>query len=225
MELQTPPKGTIKLLKRVYINKSPWIQLERIYYKELDSNDTNRPDVDGLFFELFTFLEPFVPVQCDDNGAPINLQKNVRYWDVFSRRQVNQPSHPNSATTLAFCYKLVDNKYSFFLSVVEQFRPSVNVHTLEFPSGICDPGEDTTTCGLRELKEETGYTGVLLRKSPNLPTSVLGNDNTCLITVLVDLDLDVNLNPVQSLEPTETITAHVFPLCNLLEVCCSLQLP
>ncbi|UKJ89930.1 nucleoside diphosphate hydrolase [Theileria orientalis] len=209
MELQSPPKGNIKLLKRVHINKSPWIQLERIYYKEVDPNDTNKPDSE----------EPFVPVPCDDNGAPINLQKNVRYWDVFSRRQVNHRSLPNSATTLAFCYKLVDNKYAFFLSVVEQFRPSVNVHTLEFPSGICDPGEDTTACGLRELKEETGYTGVLVRRSPSLPTSVLGNDNTCLITAMVDLDLDVNLNPVQNLEPTETITAHLFPLSNLLEVC------
>ena len=33
--------------------------------------------------------------------------------------------------------------------------------TIEFPAGLMDAGETCEECALRELKEETGYTGVI----------------------------------------------------------------
>ena len=43
------------------------------------------------------------------------------------------------------------------LLLVRQFRPAVDMVTLELPGGIVDPGEEPLASGLRELEEETGF--------------------------------------------------------------------
>jgi ADP-ribose pyrophosphatase len=46
------------------------------------------------------------------------------------------------------------------LVLVRQFRYGIDEFSLEIPGGVIDPGEDPVAAGLRELREETGYTGV-----------------------------------------------------------------
>ena len=41
-----------------------------------------------------------------------------------------------------------------------QFRPPIEKLSIELPAGLIDPGESAGEAALRELKEETGYTGV-----------------------------------------------------------------
>ena len=43
--------------------------------------------------------------------------------------------------------------------LVEQYRFGVSKLTLEIPGGLIDNGEDSKTAAMRELEEETGYTG------------------------------------------------------------------
>src|SRR6185369_7256702 len=46
------------------------------------------------------------------------------------------------------------------LVMVRQFRYGINEFSLEIPGGVMEAGEDPVTAGLRELREETGYTGL-----------------------------------------------------------------
>ena len=43
--------------------------------------------------------------------------------------------------------------------LVRQFRFGVDEFSLEIPGGVMEPGEDPVAAGLRELREETGFTG------------------------------------------------------------------
>jgi ADP-ribose pyrophosphatase len=43
--------------------------------------------------------------------------------------------------------------------LVRQFRYGIDGFSLEIPGGVMEPGEDPVAAGLRELREETGFTG------------------------------------------------------------------
>lgn len=43
--------------------------------------------------------------------------------------------------------------------LVRQFRFGIDALSLEIPGGVMESGEDPVTAGVRELREETGYTG------------------------------------------------------------------
>jgi ADP-ribose pyrophosphatase len=45
------------------------------------------------------------------------------------------------------------------LVLVRQFRYGINEFSLEIPGGVMEAGEDPVTAGLRELREETGFSG------------------------------------------------------------------
>jgi ADP-ribose pyrophosphatase len=44
------------------------------------------------------------------------------------------------------------------IPIVRQYRPAIERHTLEFPAGLIDAGEEPATAAARELAEETGLT-------------------------------------------------------------------
>jgi 8-oxo-dGTP pyrophosphatase MutT (NUDIX family) len=51
--------------------------------------------------------------------------------------------------------------------LVSQYRPPTGRETFEFPAGLIDKGETPEQAALRELKEETGYTGNTAISAPS----------------------------------------------------------
>jgi len=49
------------------------------------------------------------------------------------------------------------------LVLVRQFRYGIDGFSLEIPGGVMEPGEDPVSAGVRELREETGFTGTSAR--------------------------------------------------------------
>ncbi len=90
--------------------------------------------------------------------------------------------------------------------VIKQFRPPIDAYILEFPAGLIDAEETPEETALRELKEETGYTGKIQQMSPCLPTSPGALSEACYLALLeIDETLEINQQPQPANEPGEFI--------------------
>ena len=75
------------------------------------------------------------------------------------------------------------------LIVIRQFRPPTGRLVYEFPAGLINPDEDPVEAAIRELKEETGYTGTVDYCSPKVFTSPgLSSEFVHLVRMTVDLE-------------------------------------
>jgi 8-oxo-dGTP pyrophosphatase MutT (NUDIX family) len=94
------------------------------------------------------------------------------------------------------------------LVLVNQFRFGTNDFSLEIPGGVLERGEDPVAGGLRELREETGYSGgnarVLGRVHPNPAIQ-----NNTLHIVLVE---NVTLAAATQWDHDEEIAVSVLPV-------------
>lgn len=92
--------------------------------------------------------------------------------------------------------------------LVRQFRFGVEDFSLEFPGGIVDPGEDPMTAAVRELQEETGYTGGdAVSLGSVYPNPAILN-NTCFFFKVEGVEKTHEL----SLDQNEDIEVIVAPL-------------
>lgn len=65
------------------------------------------------------------------------------------------------------------------LVLVRQFRFGVDAFSLEIPGGMMEPGEDPVAAGLRELREETGFTGQRARLLGSVQPNPAIQSNRC----------------------------------------------
>jgi len=65
------------------------------------------------------------------------------------------------------------------LVLVRQFRFGVDAFSLEIPGGVMEAGEDPVAAGLRELREETGFTGVGARLLGSVHPNPAIQSNRC----------------------------------------------
>lgn len=104
--------------------------------------------------------------------------------------------------------------------IISQFRPPVNCYCLELPAGLIDEGESAGAAALRELLEETGFTGRLLSVSPVCVSDPgMTNANMQLALVHVDLDDPENASVEQTLHDGEFISVELAPWDDLLSWC------
>lgn len=101
--------------------------------------------------------------------------------------------------------------------LVLQYRPPVDATTIEWPAGLINADERPQDAGLRELREETGYTGRVLDVSPVLAFDP-GMTSTNLQLVMVEVKLtEDDAEPEQHLDDGEYIKRVVVPLDELYD--------
>ena len=70
--------------------------------------------------------------------------------------------------------------------IIVQYRPPVEAFCVEFPAGLIDEGESPEQTAVRELREETGYSG---KVCSDCPFCYL----VCLFFVVGDLSANVKI--------------------------------
>jgi ADP-ribose pyrophosphatase len=102
----------------------------------------------------------------------------IRHWETTFRQ-----NDQNAAVVIGIL------RPSNRLLLVRQFRPPLNAFAVEFPAGLVNAGEEPAQTAIRELKEETGYTGTVDYCSPKVFTSPgLSSEFVHLVKMTVDLE-------------------------------------
>ena len=124
----------------------------------------------------------------------LSNDKKEILWESITRK--------NTRKILVILAKLKpSNRYV----LIKQFRPAINNTVIGFPAGLAD-SDDIQKEALKELKEETGFSGKITAISPNLAFNpALTDEIVQVVSAEVDEQDPVNANPVQSLEPAEEI--------------------
>lgn len=140
------------------------------------------------------------------NGRILNLAVETHRMPDEREARFEVVQHSGGATALPI---LPDGR----LILIRQFRPAIEDYILEIPAGRLEPGEDTTTCVVRELQEEIGYRPGRIEKLGEIFSSV-GFCNE-----LIHIYLAYDLQPVErALEPDEFIELQIMSLDEALEL-------
>ena len=98
------------------------------------------------------------------------------------------------------------------LIFVRQLRPPLGADVIEFPAGLVDTGETFAETAVRELKEETGYSGTVVWETPVLCSSPgVTSERTALVGVDIDESDGAHQVPVPACEEDEWIEVVRIP--------------
>ena len=100
------------------------------------------------------------------------------------------------------------------LVLVRQFRFGIDEFSLEIPGGVMEAGEDPIEAGLRELREETGFTGTRARVLGSVNPNPAIQSNRCHFVLVEDavqsaaLEWDADEEIEVTTVPVDEVLAH-----------------
>ncbi len=142
---------------------------------------------------------------------------DCRIFDILSKRF----RHPKRKTEGDF-YVIRPRDWVNVLPVtpdyemvlVNQFRFGVKQTSWEIPGGVIDEGEEPVVAGLRELREETGYTTSKARLMGSVHPNPAIQSNSCHM-VLAE---QVRLTETLQWDEHEEIVTQSFPIRDVFEM-------
>ncbi|MDD5261439.1 MAG: NUDIX hydrolase [Methylacidiphilales bacterium] len=138
------------------------------------------------------------------SGRFLNLQ-SIRWKDARGSERVWEMAARNGEcrAVLLISWLMPSNR----LLLISQYRPPAQGLVIEFPAGLIDGSETPEIAALRELKEETGYHGRVVRLLPaGYNTPGLSSERTHVVLVEIDETLPENIYPVPGLGEDEEIS-------------------
>lgn len=104
---------------------------------------------------------------------------------------------------------------------VNQFRYGIEALSLEVPAGMVERGEDPLNTGVRELREETGYTGTDLELLGWVYPNPAIQNNKCYVVAIKGVELTT---PVVW-DDHEEIQTRLIPLKNISSMLANGEFP
>ena len=96
--------------------------------------------------------------------------------------------------------------------LVRQFRPPAGKLILEFPAGLIDGGEDAATAAVRELSEETGYEGRVVKTlAPGNSSPGMSGETVTLVSMEIDGNYYKDHAPAAHPKENEAIEVFTVP--------------
>ncbi|ROT41009.1 ADP-ribose pyrophosphatase [Sodiomyces alkalinus F11] len=144
----------------------------------------------------------------------------TRTWESAERRTRPTTSDVDGVGIVALLHTPAGPE----IILQKQYRPPIDRISIEVPAGLIDAGETAEQAAVRELREETGYVGVVTETSPIMFNDPgFCNTNLRMIHVSIDPSLPENQNPQPQLEENEFIEVFTAPLATLWDECKKLE--
>ncbi|GIL86417.1 hypothetical protein Vretimale_11651 [Volvox reticuliferus] len=139
-------------------------------------------------------------------------------WEAVTRQTRTGAARKSTCDGVAVFAKILSRSGPKRVPVVVQFRPPLDCLVIELPAGLVEPGQTVEETALRELREETGYTGQVMYITSPLSECAGITDSCCQLAVVeVDGDAAESIGARPSPEAGELLRCELLPYDGLLE--------
>lgn len=144
-------------------------------------------------------------------GKVISLDVDEVLFPDGSVGELEMIRHPGASAIVPFLSDPLGEDPQILL--IRQYRHAADGYLYEIPAGRLDPGEDPTTCALRELKEETGCSATGMERLFTLYTTPGFTDEKIHVFMATGLEAGQS-----SREADEFLDLHPLPLSKALRM-------